>query len=43
MDTLTYSAIFGRILAQFPRFNHPFDASVTGPSPQLPLMRSMPR
>lgn len=32
-----------RILAQFPRLNHPFDASVTEPSPQLPLMRSMPR
>lgn len=32
-----------RILAGFPRLSHPFDAHVTTPSPQLPLMRSMPR
>jgi len=32
-----------RILAGYPRVSHPFDAGVTAPSPQLPLMRSMPR
>lgn len=28
-----------RILAGYPRMSHPFEASVTAPSPQLPLMR----
>ncbi len=28
-----------RILAGYPRMSHPFEASVTSPSPQLPLMR----
>ncbi len=32
-----------RILAGFSRISHPYDASVTGPSPQLPQMRSMGR
>lgn len=32
-----------RILAGFGRVNHPFDASVASPSPQLPLLRSMGR
>lgn len=32
-----------RILAGFGRVNHPFDANVASPSPQLPLMRSMAR
>ncbi len=32
-----------RILAGYPRVSHPFDAGITTPSPQLPLMRSMAR
>ena len=28
-----------RILAGYPRMSHPFEASVTAPSPQMPLMR----
>ncbi len=36
-------AYVARILAGFGRVNHPFDASVTTPSPQLPVMRSMLR
>jgi TPR repeat protein len=32
-----------RILAGYPRASHPFDAGITTPSPQLPLMRSMGR
>ena len=34
-------AYVARILANFGRVNHPFDAGLTGPSPQLPLMRAM--
>lgn len=32
-----------RILAGYPRVSHPFDAGITTPSPQLPLMRTMGR
>ena len=32
-----------RILAGYPRMSHPFDAGLTTPSPQLPLMRTMGR
>lgn len=32
-----------RILASYPRVSHPFDAGITTPSPQLPLMRTMAR
>jgi TPR repeat protein len=36
-------AYVNRILAGYARLNHPFDARVTGPSPQIHLMRSMGR
>ncbi len=36
-------AYVNRILAGYTRLSHPFDASVTGPSPQIHLMRSMGR
>lgn len=32
-----------RILAGYPRVSHPFEAGVTTPSPQMPLMRAMGR
>ena len=36
-------AYVARILGGYGRVSHPFDAGVTGPSPQLPLMRAMLR
>lgn len=36
-------AYVNRILARYTRFSHPFDARVSGPSPQIHLMRSMGR
>lgn len=36
-------AYVNRILAGYTRLSHPFDASVTGPSPQIHMMRSMGR
>ncbi len=37
------SAYVARILGGYGRVSHPFDAGVTSPSPQLPLMRAMLR